>query len=94
MSEMVEKVARAMAEKSKARQPGMHTLNSLPMDGKEDFLEMARAAIEAMRTMPPGMLSYLQMNTEIGAYVCANWAGAYSCMEEYHSKMIDAALKD
>ena len=66
----------------------------LQMDGKEDFLEMARAAIEAMRTMPPGMLSYLQMNTEIGAYVCANWAGAYSCMEEYHSKMIDAALKD
>jgi hypothetical protein len=54
----------------------------------------ARAAIEAMRTMPPGMLSYLQMNTEIGAHVCANWAGAYSCMEEYHSKMIDAALKD
>ena len=85
MSEMVEKVARAMAEKSKARQPGMHTLNSLPMDGKEDFLEMARAAIEAMRETTPQMRVAVRQagGPQALAYANAAWP-----------TMIDAALKD
>lgn len=48
MTTMVEKVARAMAERSKARVAGMFTIDSLPMDGDEDFVALARAAIEAM----------------------------------------------
>lgn len=81
MSEMVEKVARAMAEKSKARQPGMHTLNSLPMDGKEDFLEMARAAIEAMREPTEAMV-------KSGSSMYCNEYEAPDIWED----MIDAAL--
>jgi hypothetical protein len=46
---MIEKVARAMADRSKARVVGMHTLNALPMNGDEDFMLLAVAAIEAMR---------------------------------------------
>ena len=81
MSEMVEKVARAMAEKSKARQPGMHTLNSLPMDGKEDFLEMARAAIEAMREPTEAMED-------------AAFSSTLTIPKRGYQAMIDAALKD
>ncbi|NTG01835.1 hypothetical protein G6L30_17090 [Agrobacterium rhizogenes] len=37
------------------------------------------------------MIEQLQMYTEIGSYICANWAGAYHCMDEYHEKMLAAA---
>ena len=76
-----------MAEKSKARQPGMHTLNALPMDGKEDFLEMARAAIEAMREPTEDMLQAAKENDMKYVYET-------SPPEEYWPLMIDAAIKD
>lgn len=46
------------------------------------------------RTLTPEMVVHLQMNTEIGAHICANWAGAYDCMYEYHAAMIKAAEQD
>jgi hypothetical protein len=48
-NELIERVARAMAEKSKARVAGVNFLHSMMMDGEENFMELARAAIEEMR---------------------------------------------
>ncbi len=83
---MVEKVALAIKDVAwKAKEEGYA--------GKDRaWDEMARAAIEAMREMTPTMYERLQMRTEIGSYICANWAGAYHCMDEYQREMINAAL--
>lgn len=85
-SSMVERVARAMAEKSKARQPGMHTLNALKMDGEEDFMQMARAAIEAMREPTEAMSEAMRIAN-------MNVAGGYDGPSGWEAA-IDAALKD
>jgi hypothetical protein len=97
MSEMVERVAMRMAQMSKARVAGMHTVNALPMDGEENFLDLARAAIEAMREPTVAMIDR----------GCADWANLYPGFEgekpqptagdvasAIYAAMISAALKD
>ena len=37
------------------------------------------------------MVKHLQMNTEIGSYICENWIGAYDVMGDYHAAMLAAA---
>jgi len=54
----------------------------------------ARAAIEAMRTMSPAMLQAAQAKSEVGTYICSNWGGAYSCLEQMWAVQIDAALAE
>lgn len=81
MSEMVERVARAMADRSKARVAGLHLLNAIPMDGEEDFMKMARAAIEAMRE-------------PTGAMEDAAFSSTLTIPKRGYQAMIDAALKD
>lgn len=46
---MIEKVAIAMANKSQARVAGLSLLNKVEMSGEENFMLLAKAAIEAMR---------------------------------------------
>jgi len=46
---MIEKVARAMADQSEARVSGLHLLNKVEMSGEENFMILAKAAIAAMR---------------------------------------------
>jgi hypothetical protein len=48
-SSMIEKVARAMIEKSNARIAGLSFVTSVDMHGTEDFMALAATAIEAMR---------------------------------------------
>lgn len=43
------------------------------------------------RELSPKQIKHLQMDTDIGSYICGNWAGAYHCMEEYHAAMIAAS---
>lgn len=104
MSEMIERVARALAEESWARmyqQDPNFMIMKFP-EGEPSYVDsrwalytsQARAAIEGMRELPPSVVKVLQMETEIGAYVCSNWSGGYSVMADYHNAMIDAALKD
>lgn len=85
MTEMVDRVARIMHPEAFAF--GIDAEQKRPA-----AFASARRVIEAMRTPTPGMLAYLQMNTEIGAYVCENWSGGYDVMEAYQSALIDAAL--
>lgn len=33
----------------------------------------------------------IQMHTEIGSYICANWTGAYDCINKLYAVMIAAA---
>jgi hypothetical protein len=103
---MVEKVARALTETQvrtanelfKIADPRRVRTEEQIIAAIESGWRMnradARAAIEAMRELPAGTMTHLQMNTEIGAYITENWIGAYSCMEKYHSAMIDAALNE
>lgn len=85
MSEMVERVAMAMAEQSKARVAGIHFVTKMPMDGEEDFWALARAAIEAMRSPTDKM------------YEAANF-GSYpgdpNSFGDMWSQAIDAALQE
>ena len=37
------------------------------------------------------MLTQAQMHSEIGAYIAANWAGAYDCFKEFYRAMLAAA---
>lgn len=78
---MVERVARAMADRSKARVAGLHLLNAIPMDGEEDFMKMARAAIEAMREPTEAMV-------KAGSSMYCNEYEAPDIWED----MIDAAI--
>ena len=39
----------------------------------------------------PEMWRAAQMNSEVGAYVCSNWAEAYDCIEQIYRVMIAAA---
>jgi hypothetical protein len=77
---MVDRVARAMADRSKARVAGMYSITALPMDGEEDFLALAQAAIEEMRDPTPVMKS-------------ATYMRDYEALEIWEG-MIDAALKE
>ena len=43
------------------------------------------------REPTPEMLKVAQTETELGAYVCANWAGAYDCISELWRAMWDKA---
>ena len=71
MSEMIERVARAIYDKSPiyTAKPNIgEPMHALTWDeaekyGREDYFDQARAAIEAMREPTPGMLnhpSYIQ----------------------------------
>jgi len=81
MSEMIERVALAMIEKSKARRAGINLINRVMMDGDEDFMALARAAIAAMREPTPNMVHV----------VAANW-GRRTWSE--YNEVIDAALQE
>lgn len=43
------------------------------------------------KELTPQIRKRLQMQTEIGSYVCENLVGAYGLMDEYHSVMLAAA---
>jgi len=93
MSEMIKRVARALCWANQMDPDSKSHINGNAWLW-EDYAKDARAAMEAMRELTPEMTAHLQMNTEMGAYVCANWIGGYSVMGEYQSAMIDAALKE
>lgn len=83
---MVERVAHAMAQRSDARVAGMYTINSLPMSGRENFLELAKAAIEAMRTP-----------TEEMRYAINRWVNEppqSEAAQRAWGRFIEAALKE
>ena len=87
MSEMVEKVAKAIADAAGSdfdRLPATHG----PGHGLRNmYLRMARAAIEAMRETTEAMLT--AGDDCCGEYGCGVWR-----MREIFTAQIDAALKD
>ena len=53
---MIEQVALAMVRKAKAGPDEVHSLDAVQMSGTEDFIALAKAAIEAMREPTQEML--------------------------------------
>jgi hypothetical protein len=93
MSEMVERVAKAMHDSRANHTSEWQEWEAMTLEYRERSMAMVRDGIEAMRKPTVGMNRHLQMNTEMGAYVCENLTGAYSLMDEYQSALIDTALK-
>lgn len=78
----------------KLGQPSMRKDEQIDLDAAIDaFLAAARAdGWKLVRRMPdPPMVEAAQMKTEIGQYVCSNWAGAYDTIYELWGKMWDSA---
>jgi len=76
-------------------------------EGMRDALEAALSLAESTpvptepcewgmvpKILTPRIVQYLQTNTEMGAYVCENLLGAYGLMDEYHTALISACVKD
>lgn len=81
MSEMVERVARALAKK-----------DEFPAEFWLEFIEPARAAIEAMRE-PTGPMKEVGGQKAYDIANCHPSAGDDECVDIYRA-MIAAALKD
>ncbi|KQQ46473.1 hypothetical protein ASF69_04385 [Rhizobium sp. Leaf311] len=45
------------------------------------------------KELTPEIIQNLQMNTEIGAYVCENLSGAYALMDKYHLALVEASKR-
>ncbi|HHT0105350.1 TPA: hypothetical protein ACTXAP_004747 [Raoultella planticola] len=45
------------------------------------------------KTLTPKMITRLQLKSEIGGYIAANWAAAYSCFQEFWDIAIAAATQ-
>ena len=88
---MIEKVARAMAERSQARVAGLPLLNAVEMDGKENFMLLAEAAIEAMREPTGDMLDAQKFGLRREFGISAVTDGY---LKRIHGLIIDAALKE
>ena len=85
MSEMVERVAKAIYEKRNGQ--GCRPWSRQPSAHKFPYIEDARAAIEAMREPTEAMLT--AGDDCCGEYGCGVWR-----MREIFTAQIDAALKD
>ena len=48
---------------------------------------------QAVPEVTPEMLRAAQLNSELGAYACSNWSGAYDCITELFNVMLSAAPK-
>jgi molecular chaperone DnaK (HSP70) len=82
MSEMIERVARALAENERGADLWDEISNDSDIDyiGKNEFRDLARAAIEAMREPTEGMVEAANLHESNGVY--ADWQA-----------MIDEALR-
>lgn len=69
------------------------TITNLALNLGLPMKPIIRAAIIAgielalTQDVTPTMLRRAQIHSEIGAYVAANWTGAYSCFEEFFDAM-------
>jgi hypothetical protein len=88
-------------EAREAARDAVMSVTSQPFDVGSD--EITRAAIDAFISklsethaiaplLPtPKQIQAAQIKSELGAYACENWAGAYSTIIELYSAMIQAA---
>jgi len=58
---------------------------------KPTYEELA-AQVEMLRQVSHEMLRAAQLNSELGGFVAAEWAGAYDVISEMYLAMVNAAL--
>jgi hypothetical protein len=97
MSEMIERVARALAERKYGHCGGPD--GSLTNDHRKNWMfckDDARAAIEAMRESTPGMVKAIcsaKVDLSVDGYCSSGRVGYEDSAREIHRAMIDAALE-
>jgi hypothetical protein len=104
-TDLIEAMARAMCAAQGLDwkdQFSIYSSNGDPL-AHEAYMHDADAALSALRQWmedeglvcvpkqgTPAMWQAAQMNSEVGQYVCSNWAEAYDCIEQLYRVMISA----